>query len=555
MEQLGLEHARAAPSRSARRASSARRCRNPSPRGRRRTRRSSPRRPSSAGGAGRARARAGGGDRGRRGGSAPRAARRPSAVNGPSNRPPATCSTSASRSSGLNGLCRNASAPAFFASSSLEPLPERTTPGSSRVAGSAFSARQKDRPSVPGIATSRTITSGRLASIRCWASAALWASSTSMSMISKVVRSSTSRPGSSSTSRTRSGRVPGDGDLRRAAVRWPADARGLRGARSLRRGSCRPPHPWPGRARRPRGRAVPASCSTPAEWATPPERVGRLRPRRWSRAARRMRSPARTPASAAPAMTTANSSPPIRNTCSFARTARRKTRASVASTSSPAAWPPVSLTVLKPSTSSSATVTGSSPFSSSSRVELLVEGAAVGEAGERVPPRLRERERQAALLGKRRGGEVGDRGDELLVELELDARRHRDEQRAEAGPVSHQGNGQRLAAGDAEPVELGKLVGVGRRGDGLGERPEGDAGRARQPVARRRAGDPGQGEPGVGRGQVGGRAERARQLDELAREQLADPAGEGAAERVGQADERLAGALRSRARAPRAARP
>ena len=175
-------------------------------------------------------------------------------------------------------------------------------------------------------------------------------------------------------------------------------------------------------------------------------------------------------------------------------------------------------------------------------VELLVEGAAVGEAGEGIAPRLRERERESALLGERRRGEVGDRADELLVELELNARRHRNEQRAEAGPVSHQRNGQRVAAGDAEPVELGKLVGVGRRGNGLRERAQGDARRAREPVARRGAGDPGQREPGVGGGQVRSRAESARQLDELPREQLADPAGEGAAERVGEADERLAGA-------------
>ena len=167
-------------------------------------------------------------------------------------------------------------------------------------------------------------------------------------------------------------------------------------------------------------------------------------------------------------------------------------------------------------------------------VELLVEGAAVGEAGEGIAPRLRERERQSALLGKRRRGEVGDRADELLVELELNARRHRNEQRAKASPVSHQRNGQRVAAGDAEPVELGKLAGVGRRGNGLRERTQSDTRRAREPVARRGAGDPGQREPGVGGGQVRRRAEGARQLDELAREQLAESAGEGAAERVGE---------------------
>jgi hypothetical protein len=91
----------------------------------------------------------------------------------------------------------------------LPPLPERTTTGISRVFGFVFSARQKNRPSTTGIATSRTITSGRFEAMRPCASATLRASSISMSMISKVVRRSTSSPGSSSTSSIRSGRVPG----------------------------------------------------------------------------------------------------------------------------------------------------------------------------------------------------------------------------------------------------------------------------------------------------------------------------------------------------------
>jgi hypothetical protein len=175
-------------------------------------------------------------------------------------------------------------------------------------------------------------------------------------------------------------------------------------------------------------------------------------------------------------------------------------------------------------------------------VEVLVERAAVREARQGIPARLGERQGEAPLLGERRRGEIRDRADELLVELELNARRHCDEQRAEAGPVSHQGNGQCMAAGDAEPVELGKLVGIRRGCGGFREGTHGDARCVRQTVARRGAGDAGQGEPCLRGGQVRGRAQRPRQVCELAREQLTDPAGQSAAEGVGETDERLGGA-------------
>ena len=57
-----------------------------------------------AGGAGRARARAGGAGRARRGAAAPPGRSSAISRNGPSKRPPASCSTIASRSSGLNGF-------------------------------------------------------------------------------------------------------------------------------------------------------------------------------------------------------------------------------------------------------------------------------------------------------------------------------------------------------------------------------------------------------------------------------------------------------------------
>ena len=72
-----------------------------------------------------------------------------------------------------------------------------------RVSTSDFSSRQNSSPSMPGITTSSTITSGGSARISSRASAAPAASTTSMSKTSKVVRNSALRPASSSTSKTR----------------------------------------------------------------------------------------------------------------------------------------------------------------------------------------------------------------------------------------------------------------------------------------------------------------------------------------------------------------
>ena len=56
-------------------------------------------------------------------------------------------------------------------------------------------------------------------------------------------------------------------------------------------------------------------------------------------------------------------------------------------------------------------------------VQVLVERALVGEAGERVAPRLEVGHREPALAGQGDGGEVGDRRDELRVALGSDAGR------------------------------------------------------------------------------------------------------------------------------------
>ena len=76
-------------------------------------------------------------------------------------RPPARRSTTASSSSGLNGLRMYASAPTSSARSRVpEPEPVSMTTGIPAVRGSAFSRAQSTSPSMPGMPTSRTIASG-----------------------------------------------------------------------------------------------------------------------------------------------------------------------------------------------------------------------------------------------------------------------------------------------------------------------------------------------------------------------------------------------------------
>src|SRR5437867_5432733 len=119
-------------------------------------------------------------------------------------KPPASRSTIASSSSGLNGLLRNESAPASSAASDVPPSePLKTTIGTSFVARSRFNWRLKARPSIPGRLTSRTIASGRRRRIAASADGTSSASSTSTSTASSVARSRALSPGSSSTSKRR----------------------------------------------------------------------------------------------------------------------------------------------------------------------------------------------------------------------------------------------------------------------------------------------------------------------------------------------------------------
>src|SRR4051794_19403258 len=125
--------------------------------------------------------------------------------------PPARRSATASSSSGLKGLRTNASAPTRFAAALVPPVePVSRITGISRVAGSAFSSSQSSKPVVPGMFTSRTMTSGRAERIRRRAAAAPSASVTSTSATSNVVLNNVRRAGSSSTSKMRKSRdLPG----------------------------------------------------------------------------------------------------------------------------------------------------------------------------------------------------------------------------------------------------------------------------------------------------------------------------------------------------------
>ena len=94
------------------------------------------------------------------------------------------------------------------------------------------------------------------------------------------------------------------------------------------------------------------------------------------------------------------------------------------------------------------------------RLQPLVESAAVREAGQGVPPRLRVRQREPALGGECGRRQLGDVGNELLVRHELGVGRHRHQQRAEHGPVGDERDGERIRAVQAELGELAQVVAV-----------------------------------------------------------------------------------------------
>jgi hypothetical protein len=114
-----------------------------------------------------------------------------------------TLSIAPIRSSGLNGLRSNPSAPAARASSLLvSPPVSRTTCGEPNVLR-CFSSLQKARPLLPGRLTSSTTSAGRQKRASSAPSSAEPASSIAYSSAASVVLSRSRRPGSSSTRRIR----------------------------------------------------------------------------------------------------------------------------------------------------------------------------------------------------------------------------------------------------------------------------------------------------------------------------------------------------------------
>ena len=164
---------------------------------------------------------------------------------------------------------------------------------------------------------------------------------------------------------------------------------GGRGPRGRPRGRCA--CAWPGTSRRRRAAAAP--------WRRGSAR-GRARCRRWRRCGRGCRRPRRSArarrAGAAPAVLaeasspgwrmTANSSPPRRASVSSSRRSSLRRGPIWRSTSSPAWWPSVSLSSLKPSRSirSSASSSSRSVRGRDRGVQRVDEVAAVAEAGEVV---------------------------------------------------------------------------------------------------------------------------------------------------------------------------
>ena len=78
-------------------------------------------------------------------------------------------------------------------------------------------------------------------------------------------------------------------------------------------------------------------------------------------------------------------------------------------------------------------------------IDVLVEGAPVAEAGERVAASLLVAERELAPRAERAGGDVRDRADEVDVQLELDVGRHHGEEHAEVVAVRDQRQRERCA--------------------------------------------------------------------------------------------------------------
>ena len=123
------------------------------------------------------------------------------------------------------------------------------------------------------------------------------------------------------------------------------------------------------------------------------------------------------------------------------------------------------------------------------RLEMLVERAAVAEERQRVAARFGLAQRKLASAGEVTRGDVCKGTDEVAVELELDVRRHHDQQHAEALAVGEQRHGGGGATRDAvRAVELDQLAAGCRHRACVAERPADDARRSTRPRVRRLVG-------------------------------------------------------------------
>ena len=182
------------------------------------------------------------------------------------------------------------------------------------------------------------------------------------------------------------------------------------------------------------------------------------------------------------------------------------------------------------------------------RLEVLVEGASVAQVREGVSSRLGLAVRELAPAREVAGGDVGERADEVVVEVELDVGGHDDEQHAEALAVGEQGHGRGGAARNAvRPIEVDQLAAARSRPSCLSVGAADDPRRLARPgVGLRvdvRAEHTGRHELRLRRevdSRQGGAGQLARLTGEKAdRTLLAERAGE----RVREAEERLARAL------------
>ena len=186
-----------------------------------------------------------------------------------------------------------------------------------------------------------------------------------------------------------------------------------------------------------------------------------------------------------------------------------------------------------------------------SLLEMLVEGALVGETRQGVAPRLGMRERETALVGECLGGEIGHSRDQLGVSEGLDARRKRHEHGAESLRAGDQRSCDRLSTRRPEPVQLTQLVRVRLDEAELRIRAGNDVRRRVQRLGRVRPRHRGE-----GREILRGRRDRSPrtppgEIGDLAGNEIGGPAAvHGAGDQIGESDERLARARECPLEAP-----